>query len=600
MASSGNFCTMNQVDTGSYQTIIGGGLIVGSTGSSTADQAKRGATFYVQSGKWYWEVRQTVGGSSYGSVGISVGSAGTETPSANSGFSQGLMYQSIAGTLEAVAAGYVGLGTVTTTSTGVSAVSNNQVINIALDMDNRKLWFGLDGTYFNSGDPANGTNPQIAWTTTPSEFIHLWGDAYQSITQIIANWGQDSTFSGNETAGGNADENGFGDFKYSPPTGFLTVCSANLSISDDIDPAQTDDDFAGGKLFNCITYTGNAGSNAISGLGFKPDFCWIKKRNSTGGAAMVNSTIGGQKVLQSNNSDAEGSSSPFQTFDADGFTLDGTSSYLGNFNGSSDTYVAWCWKVNGGTTASNTSGDINSTTQASDKTGLSIVTYTGNGSQNQSIGHGLTKAPEMVWFKNYSNASVGGIAMDWTVALSTSSGSPFASRSGSAQCLALNTTAAIQAFYRTEGNFTPTTSTFSVPNNGNAPYWFNANANNCVAYCWHSVEGFSKFGFYEGNGNVDGPFIYTGFRPRMIFVKRIDSTASWYVWDTARSTFNKIDDYIEWDTTNAEETGYANQAYDFLSNGFKARGNNNIGNSSGGTYLYGAWGDVPFKYNNTF
>ena len=140
----------------------------------------------------------------------------------------------------------------------------------------------------------------------------------------------------------------------------------------------------------------------------------------------------------------------------------------------------------------------------------------------------------------------------------------------------------------------PTSTLFTHGNNS----WNGAGEG--VAYCWTSIQGYSKIGEYTGNASTDGPFIYTGFRPRMIFVKRTDSTASWYVWDTARSTFNEIDDYLEWDQSNAEETGYANQAYDFLSNGFKARGNNNIGNSSGGTYIYGAWGDVPFKYNNTF
>ena len=253
MASSGNFCTMNQIDTGSYQTITEGNLKVGGTGSSTADQAKRGATFYIQSGKWYWEVRQTVGGSSYGEVGISVGSAGTGTPLATSGFSEGLMYQSIAGTLSAIAAGYVGLGTVTTTSTGVSSVSNNQVINIALDMDNRKLWFGKDGTYFNSGDPANGTNPQFSWTT--DAFVTPTSRNYATNRPSHYNFGQDSTFGGNETAGGNADGNSHGDFHNTVPTGFLALCSANLPISDDIDPAQTDSDYPG-KQFGVLTWTG--------------------------------------------------------------------------------------------------------------------------------------------------------------------------------------------------------------------------------------------------------------------------------------------------------------------------------------------------------
>ena len=295
MASSGNFCIMNQIDTGSYQTITEGNLKVGGTGSSTADQAKRGATFYVNSGKWYWEVRQTVGGSSYGSVGISVGSAGTASPLATSGFSQGLMYQSIAGTLEAVAAGYVGLGTVTTTSTGVSSVSSNQVINIALDMDNRKLWFGKDGTYFNSGDPANGTNPQFSWTT--DTFVTPTSRNYATNRPSHYNFGQDSTFGGNETAGGNADGNGHGDFHSSVPTGFLALCSSNLPISDDIDPAQTDDDIPQ-KQFSADIFTGNGGTQTIQlGDSFKPDLVIMKNRGTTNSWIVIDSTRGYNKTL---------------------------------------------------------------------------------------------------------------------------------------------------------------------------------------------------------------------------------------------------------------------------------------------------------------
>ena len=154
--------------------------------------------------------------------------------------------------------------------------------------------------------------------------------------------------------------------------------------------------------------------------------------------------------------------------------------------------------------------------------------------------------------------------MDWIVALSTSTGSPFASLSGSSQTLELNNSHALLAKYRTEGNFTPTTSTFNVPANGNAPYWFNGSGDDYVAYCWHSVEGFSKFGFYTGNANDDGPFIYTGFRPAMVFLKNTaQSSSEWSVHDSARNTFNPVDKELFWNGSDAEGTG---KNVDFLSN----------------------------------
>ncbi len=600
MASSGNICIWNAVTKNSYGTLSQGNLKI--LGNSNSGGQRALSSFGLTSGKWYMEFRAINAGNNYPRIGLSLGSAFDSANFSGDGYQAAFLFE--AGSENNGSncknandsTGRGKFGTVSYTNTGVSGGSN--IFGFALDLDNRKLFISKDGTYFNSGDPANGTNPQIAWTTTPSEFIHLWGDAYQTATQIIANWGQDSTFSGNETAGGNADGNGFGDFKYSPPTGFLTVCSANLPILDDIDPAQTDDDNPS-KLFNIVTYTGNGGTQSITGLGFKPDLAVIKAIPTDASSTSWNwfdSSRGVHKSLESDNSNAEeNNSNKLTAFGTDGFSVGSDA----DVNANSVAYCCWGWRLNGGTTASNTSGDINSTTQASDKTGLSVVLYTGNGSQGQSIGHGLTKAPEMVWFKNRSNSSVSGLAMEWIVALSTSTGSPFASRSGSAQTLELNTADAIGAFYRTEGNFTPTTSTFSVPNNGNAPYWFNANGDNYYALCWHSVEGFSKFGFYEGNGNADGPFVYTGFRPRLLVVKNIDASGGWIVVDTKRETFNPVGELIaEWNDSYGQFDP-ANVNMDILSNGFKLRNTDQKINSSH-TFMYMAWGDVPFKYNNTF
>jgi hypothetical protein len=572
MASSGNFCTMNQLDPGAYATITEGNLKVGGAGSSTADQAKRGATFYIQSGKWYWEVRQTVGGSSYGSVGISVGSAGTATPTANSGFSQGLMYQSIAGTLEAVAAGYVGLGTVTTTSTGVSSVSNNQVINIALDMDNRKLWFGKDGTYFNSGDPASGSNPQFSWTT--DTFVTPTSRNYATNRPSHYNFGQDSTFGGNETAGGNADGNSHGDFHSSVPTGFLALCSSNLPISSDIDPAQTDSDYPS-KQFNTVIYTGTGSTRSVSNLNFQPDLLWLKCRSIGQSARLIDSSRGVSKTLTpADTQNEQTESNGITSFDSDGFTI---GSSTGGFNTSSATYVAWAWRANGGTTATNSEGNHDCTLQANAKAGFSIMTLANyTSASGVTIGHGLDTAPSFYIHKPLGNSK------PWHV---------YHSGIGATKALVLNTDAAEATAIGYFANTEPTADVLSLGNTF-------AGTGNGIVYAWSEIEGYSKFGTYEGNANANGPFIYTGFRPRMVFIKNSDGQSPWLVWDTVRNTFNPANKGLAWND-DAAESDYTGYPADILSNGFKLRSSNATINASA-TWIYGAWGDVPFKYNNTF
>jgi hypothetical protein len=350
-----------------------------------------------------------------------------------------------------------------------------------------------------------------------------------------------------------------------------------MSVSDDIDPAQTDSDYPG-KQFNTVLYTGNGSDgHGITGVGFQPDFVWLKKRSASASHQLYDSSRGTGKLLSSNNSDAEATySTVLQSFDSDGFTL-GTSAAI---NGSSATMVAWCWRANGGTTASNSDGSITSTVQANTAAGFSIITYTGTGS-NATIGHGLSAKPDFIIFKRRS-----GSAQNWRT-YHTGTGT---------KVLTLNDDRAEETIANEFQNTEPTSSIITLGTSSNV----NTSSGTHVAYCWHGVDGYSKFGKYTGNGNDDNAFVYTGFRPRLIFIKRIDSTAHWYAYDTARSTFNPVDDYIEWSDTDAEETNYQYQKYDFLSNGFKVRGSNNIGGANGGTYIYGAWGDVPFKYNNTF
>jgi hypothetical protein len=390
------------------------------------------------------------------------------------------------------------------------------------------------------------------------------------------NFGQDSTFAGRITAGGNADENGFGDFKYAPPTGFLALCSANLPISADIDPAQTDTDYPS-KQFNAITYDSTGSGQSITGVGFQPDLVWIKCRSDAQGNGLFDSTRGTSEVLESNGTNAENTSSGLTSFDSDGYSM-GT-----YYNQSGRQYVSWCWRANGGVTSSNTDGSITSTVQANTKGGFSIVTTSGTGS-NGTIGHGLGAVPKLIFTKRRSGST------SW-VTYHPNQGS--GGTGGELGYMHLDATQAFSDLNTIWNDTAPTSDVFSVGTATNV----NASGSTYVHYCWAEIEGYSKFGSYVGNYNTDGTFIYTGFRPRMLFVKRSDAANSWFVWDTARTTFNKMNSYLYWDLGNAEETGYA---IDVLSNGFKLRGQNNATNNSGGTFVYGAWGDVPFKYNNTF
>jgi len=391
-----------------------------------------------------------------------------------------------------------------------------------------------------------------------------------------ANFGQDSSFGGDATAQGNSDGNGHGDFYYAPPTGFLALCSANLPISDDIDPAQTDDDYPQ-KQFGIITYTGNNTARSITGLGMAPDVVWVKARNQSASHQIYDSSRGGTKQLYPSSNGAEATYSYLiQSFDSDGFSIGPLDN---DMNTSGKNYVAWCWRANGGTTSSNSSGDITSTVQANTKAGFSIVTYTGNGSSAQSIGHGLSSgAPELIFVKNRSAGD------DWAA---------YHVSTGNAAHLILNTDAAQTTSSAYWGTFTPTTTLFKV----GSDHKLNASGENYVAYLWHGVSGYSKFGSYVGNGNADGAFVYTGFRPRMIFVKLVASAGDWWIQDTGRSTFNVASKYIAWNRSEAEATGID---VDFLSNGFKIRTSSGDFNKSNSQILYGAWGDVPFKYNNTF
>ena len=598
MASSGNFCTLNPLST-KGPTL--------SQGNCRADSTFYWATYYgtvalPTSGKWYAECRTPNISGPDASFPMGIQDAqlltylgdktsngnpqyiGMATSTAGEGYS---IYTHANGTYSKK------YHNNSSSDTSLASASNGDIYQIAVDLDNNKLWFGKNNTWDQSNPSGNGT---ATYTITNKSYV--MGGSASSSEYHIWNFGQDSTFGGGVSAGGNADGNGFGDFAYAPPTGFVAVCSANLPISDDIDPAQTDDDYVGGKQFNVLTYTGNGSTQSISNLGFKPDLVWIKSRSNSNSNELYDSSRGATKRLRSDTNDGEDTrSSELTGFTSDGFSL-GSSTY-GGTNYNSYTYVAWCWRCAGGVTSSNTNGDITTTVQANQDAGFSIFTYTGNGGgAGTTMGHGLSQAPD-IWFLKQTSNNGESSQKDWRVMLNTGAGGAFRSLNNGSQTLKLNSNSSKSGLYRTEGNFEPTSTVVQAPNNGNANAFFVVSGNTYVSYCWHSVEGYSKFGSYEGNGNADGPFIYTGFRPRLVFVKALDATENWQVRDTARSTYNADSQVrIYWNSSSAEGSASTASPIDFLANGFKVRGSNTEIN--GDTMVYGAWGDVPFKYGNTF
>jgi hypothetical protein len=565
MASSGNIATLNPLHKMSVGTFSNGNLKYAMSGSDDGYVASMSMTK-----KSYCEVRVDAQSNYGGSIGIRSGQCNsyyTDSLTFQVNYSSGdlYLYKNTTGT----DVGDIG-----------GTVSNGNIVMMAYDPATYKWWVGVNGTWRSSGNPATGANPMYTGSATMFEDTDIfWGGWTSSANGLTVtfNFGQDSTFGGQETAGGNADENGFGDFKYAPPTGFLALCSGNLSVSSDIDPAGDDGaDDNPTKQFNTVIFDGNGTTNVVTGLGFKPDLIWGFTRSGGQSKRMIDSTRGGSSRMYSDLDSAESTgTATISEFGTDGFTATG-----GAFNNDSGkTCGSWCWKANGGTTSSNSSGTITSTLQANTKGGFSIITYTGSGS-NATIGHGLSSAPDFFLVKDRARAGE-----YWAV---------YHSSLGATKYLTLNTNAAAATNSNRWNDTEPTDTLIGLGTNDNTN-----GSSTYLCYAWHSVEGSSKFGKYTGNGNADGPFIYTGFRPRMLFFKRIDAGHNWITFDTATVTSNANDEYANWDLGTASAQG-ASDKIDFLSNGFKLRSTGSSFNNSGSDFVYGAWGDVPFKYNNTF
>ena len=454
----------------------------------------------------------------------------------------------------------------------VTADTNTFIVGIAVDADTNNVSFYLNGTLL-------GT---YSYTSVSGDyFAYFSGTSGGSYTMnMLANFGQDSSFNGTQVPQGNADANGKGDFFYAPPSGHLALCNANLP-DPAIDPnkGENPEDY-----FNTVLYTGNGSTNNITGVGFSPDFVWVKSRNTSGEQQKVVDSVRGAGLTvfpSSTSTEIDYSGVGLNSFDTDGFTVS-HSAANNQWNVSGRTYVAWNWLA-GSTGVSNTDGSIQSTVSANTDAGFSIVGYTGSGA-NATVGHGLGVAPKMVIVKRRTG-SIG----SWVIYHSA------IAADAETDYLSFTSDAALDN-HTVWNDTAPTSNVFSI---GTATA-LNANTATYISYCFAEKEGYSKFGRYYGNSSADGPFVYTGFRPSFVMLKRTDSAANWTIIDNTRSTHNVVNRALFPDLQNAEQEG-TSAGYtmlDFLSNGFKYRQNTASHNASGGTYIYMAFAEQPFKYSN--
>ena len=356
------------------------------------------------------------------------------------------------------------------------------------------------------------------------------------------------------------------DWYGTPNTGYVALNTANLPT-----PAIAD----GSKYFQTTLYTATGSALEVNQIGnstFQPDFVWVKNRTQASGQMINDAITGPQKFLRADNTDAQTTQAQgLVSFDADGFSV-GTN---GDFNYGTDSFVGWQWLAGNGT-ASNGNGSITSTVTANQTAGFSVISYTGNATGGATIGHGLSQAPEMVITKDLDN----GTGRNWAVYHVVPGPTKYAELDGS------------NPFYTGSTRWNNTAPSSTVVTLG-SQQTTNDSGSAMIAFCWHSVEGFSRFGSYKGNGSTDGSFIYTGFKPAFVIFKRSDSADNWAMYDATRDPYNVAGKYLLADT-NAAETTYSTAKVDFLSNGFKWRGAVNFGNASGGTYIYMAFAEHPF------
>tara|TARA_R100001015_G_C4628114_1_gene188075 strand:+ start:99 stop:1142 length:1044 start_codon:yes stop_codon:yes gene_type:complete len=329
--------------------------------------------------------------------------------------------------------------------------------------------------------------------------------------------------------------------------------------------------------FNAKLYTGNSSVRTLTGVGFQPDWVWIKDRNNARDHMLFDAVRGATKDIRTNATDVESTIADTLTaFTSDGISLGADSTAASALvNGNSNSYVSWNWKANGQGSANN-DGSTNTTyTSANTTAGISIVKWTPSGSV-ETVGHGLGVVPKMIITKNL------GASQNWIT---------YHHSIGNTKYILLDSTNGTATDSTAWNNTTPTSSVFTVGAQfGGNPY---------VAYCFAEKKGFSKIGLYKGNGNASGTFVYTGFKPAVIIFKQSSANGEkWYIYDNKRNTFNITNSVLFPNSSLVESAATTGAPIDMLSNGFKLRGTDAAGNSEGASYIYIAFADEPFVASN--
>ena len=436
---------------------------------------------------------------------------------------------------------------------GNPSFTTNDIIGIALDLDEKKIYFHKNGTYINSGNPNTKANPDTVQNLDSGIYVFQAGSDGQNNITASANFGQQA-------------------FTYTPPAGYKTLCSNNL-------PPEAPYIIEPQKHFDTVLYTGNGSSNGdvqrISSLQFDPDFVWIKSRSvsSTHNQVFdVIRSVGGDKAVATNLTSAEYSFSDFD-FLNNGFNAPYSSSASYSCNTNSATYVAWCWKA-GGAAVSNSDGTVASQVSANQKAGFSCVTYTGSNDSTVTFGHGLDAAPQVVFLKRRNNAN------GWRVYHhSVGLGKYLSLSNNSAETTSAQDFASVSATtFGVKGGYNPTS----------------INGGTYVAYCFTEIPGYSKFDRFKGNNNVDGQVINLGFKPAWLMLKRTDQVSEWNIYDINRNVGEQPLARQIRANRDYNESGYDAARYvDFLSYGFKMRTNDADHNADGGTYIYMAFAEQP-------
>ena len=581
-----NFCTGNSIgnvyagSVGNNPTYSEGNLEFETAGNPTHGYGTMSVNHFLTDG-CYFEVRADSTDDSRTYIGIV--DPQSSANEASYGFVGKALFQGPAGRLHS-----------TTATNGASvlpdpalAYNDGDIIGVAVK--GTSIWFHLNGTYTrdgsnNVGNPSTGANPAITSITDIANQHYLPYAGYNS--DFTFNFGQDSSFAAAETAQGNADANGIGDFYYAPPTGFLAICSANME-EPTIGPnstSQADDHF------DTAVYSGDNSVLSINDLAFQPDWVWIKQRNGTGQNMVQDSSRGPTAYFYTDAESPENTDTDrdwFRSFDDDGFTVSRSTTggeTTSEWNTSGNTYVAWNWKANGGTataTISESGDNPAAVVQANPTAGFSLITYTGTGDSG-TIAHGLSAVPTMMIIKNRD------VGDPWAVYHGANTAAP------ATDYLILDTSAATADSATMWADTAPTDSVFTVHDS----HQVNADGEKYVAYVFADIEGYSKMGSYTANNSADGPFVYLGFRPAWVMFKDTTNTSAWIIKDSVRGTVNPNLPHLAVHTSAAEGS---TADCDFLSNGFKIRQADaaiSFANKAAATMIYMAFAEAPFKYAN--